>query len=114
MDIKKIFGQNVKKYRKISGYTQMQLAEILDIEQKHVSFIESGNSFPSAGLIMKIADKFGIPPKNLFDFEEPLTINQLKQNIIYMVNNSSDEDITKIHNYISYIFVDKSKNVAKN
>ncbi len=109
MDIKKIFGQNVKKYRKIFGYTQMQLAEILDIEQKHVSFIESGNSFPSAGLIMKIADKFKIPPKNLFDYEEPLTVEQLKQNIIYMLNNSSDADVAKIHNYVSCIFVDRSR-----
>ncbi len=109
MDIKKILGANIKKYRKQNGYTQMKFAEILNVEQKHVSFIESGNSFPSAGLIMKIADVFGIPPKNLFEFAEPLTVEQLKQNIIYMVNHSSDEDINKIHNYISYIFINKSK-----
>ena len=109
MDVKKILGNNVKKYRKLFGYTQMQLAELLDIEQKHVSFIESGNSFPSAALITKIAEKFDIPPKNLFDFEPYPSIEQLKQNIIYMVNNLSDADVDKIHNYVSYIFVARRK-----
>ena len=90
MDIKKILGANIKKYRKQNGYTQMKFAEILNVEQKHVSFIESGNSFPSAGLIMKIADVFGIPPKNLFEFAEPLTVEQLKQ--VMLLSELNDED----------------------
>ena len=45
MDIRKIFGKNVKKYRLKKGYTQEQLAELADIGDKIISPIETGRSF---------------------------------------------------------------------
>ncbi len=103
MEIKQIFGKNLKKYRKAAGYTQMQLSEILNVEQKHISFIESGNSFPSATLISKISEVFKIPPKNLFDFEETLSIEDLKSDIVIMLGKLDYEKISKVHNYVSYL-----------
>ncbi|MBR1424809.1 helix-turn-helix transcriptional regulator [bacterium] len=108
MDIKQIFGKNVKKIRKARGFTQMQFAEIIGVEQKHVSFIESGISFPSAGLISKIADNLEIHPKKLFDSEEPLTLEKLKKNIIQMLDNFNYDEISKIHNYASSLYLDKA------
>lgn len=107
MDIKKILGQNVKKYRKALGLTQMKFAELLNVDQKHVSFIESGNSFPSAGLMTKIAENLNITPKNLFETEVIFSKEQLKENILYIINNISEDDIAKVHNYASYIYLDK-------
>lgn len=108
MDIKKIFGTNVKKYRKALGYTQIQLAEILNVEQKHISFIESGNSFPSAGLISKIAETLNIPPKDLLNYAPDLTIEQMKQDIINILNTAPDKDIEKLHNYAGFICIKNS------
>jgi len=107
MDIKQIFGKNLKKYRKAAGYTQMELSAMLDIEQKHISFIESGNSFPSAALISKIVDIFKIQPKNLFDCEETLSVEDLKKNIISIMEKLDYENIYKIHNYASFLYIDK-------
>ena len=109
MDIKKIFGSNIKKYRKALGYTQIQLAEILNIEQKHISFIESGNSFPSAGLIAKFADTFNIMPSELFNYSPDLSINEMKQNITDFLNTARDKDIEKLHNYAGYICIKNKK-----
>lgn len=45
-----LFGQNVKKYRKLAGLNQEQLAERLGVSQKHLSIIETGAQFASASL----------------------------------------------------------------
>jgi len=45
-----LFGQNVKKYRKLAGLTQEQLSERLGVSQKHLSIIETGAQFASASL----------------------------------------------------------------
>jgi len=45
--IKTIFGANIKHYRKKLRISQEQLAEKLDITQKHLSSIETGANFVS-------------------------------------------------------------------
>ena len=103
MDIKKIFGQNLKKYRNALGYTQMQLAEKINVDQKHISFIESGNSFPSASLIAKISETLNIHPKRFFDTEDKISIDTLKKDIYKIIETLSYDDISKLHNYICFI-----------
>ncbi len=103
MDIKIIFGENVKKYRKQKGITQTQLAEILEVEQKHISFIENGNSFPSSNLIGKIAEALNIAPMKLFSFEDEPTPEEMKNRILALVNNATAKEIEKIYIYTTHI-----------
>ena len=56
IDISKLFGENLRKIRKEANLTQDELSEKLDISQKHLSKIETGNQFASAQLISKIAN----------------------------------------------------------
>ncbi len=62
------FGLNVVYYRKALRVTQLQLAEMLDIERSHISAIELGNVGVSMDLIFKMCEVFGIKPRELFDF----------------------------------------------
>ena len=64
------FGLNVVYYRKAMRKTQLQLAEMLDIERSHISAIELGNVGVSMDLIFKMSEVFGIKPKDLFDFRD--------------------------------------------
>ena len=64
------FGLNVVYYRKALRKTQLQLAELLDIERSHISAIELGNVGVSMDLIFKMCGVFGIKPKELFDFRD--------------------------------------------
>ena len=64
------FGLNVVYYRKAMLVTQLQLAEMLDIERSHISAIELGNVGVSFDLVFKMCDVFGIKPKELFDFRD--------------------------------------------
>jgi DNA-binding XRE family transcriptional regulator len=66
----KKFGLNVVYYRKMHRWTQLQLAEHLDIQRSHISAIELGNAGVSFDLVFKMCEVFNIKPKELFDFRD--------------------------------------------
>lgn len=62
------FGLNVVYYRKRKKLTQLQLAELADIDRSHISAIELGKVGVSFDVIFKLAEVLEIAPKELFDF----------------------------------------------
>ena len=64
------FGLNVVYYRKKKRYTQLQLAELVDIDRSHISAIELGNVGVSFDVIFKLCEVLEIKPKDLFDFRD--------------------------------------------
>ena len=66
LNVKKIFGYNVKYYRKKMGLSQEQLSEILEISPNHLSVIETGGKFVTSRLLEKMVFVFKIPPSLLF------------------------------------------------
>lgn len=62
------FGLNVVFYRKRKKYTQLQLAELIDVDRSHISAIELGNVGVSLDVIFRLAEVLDISPKDLFDF----------------------------------------------
>ena len=66
MNIKEIFGENLKRYRKMSGMTQEELSERLDITPNHLSRIENGKSFITAECLDSLCGIFKITPATLF------------------------------------------------
>lgn len=61
-------GKRIRELRVQKGLTQEKFAELLGIDQRSVSNIECGNTFPSKTLF-KIAEVLEIRLKDLFDFE---------------------------------------------
>jgi len=72
MDIRALFGRNLKVYRKKRRLSQEQLSEIVDISPMHLSKIERGLTFVSADLLEKLSESLEIPAARLFcrDHEE--------------------------------------------
>lgn len=66
MDIRKIFGSNVKKYRLKKGYTQEKLAELAEISDKVISPIETGRSFIKLEDMPKLCEVLEVEPFQLF------------------------------------------------
>lgn len=62
------FGKNLRKYRKLKGLTQEQLAIDLNIEISQISRIERGVINTSIGNINAISKVLKIDIKDLFDF----------------------------------------------
>ena len=55
-----VFGENVRKYRKIANMTQESLAERCDCSIGHIGHIENGNNKPSLDIAVKIANSLGV------------------------------------------------------
>ncbi|GHV80191.1 hypothetical protein AGMMS49944_19820 [Spirochaetia bacterium] len=66
MDIKAIFGANLKHYRKQRQLSQECLSEKLDITPKHLSTLETGAGFVSAELLEKITKILRVSASALF------------------------------------------------
>lgn len=64
------FGLNVVYYRKKKRLTQLQLAELVDVDRSHISAIELGNVGVSFDVIFKLCEVLEIKPKELFDFRD--------------------------------------------
>ena len=64
------FGLNVVYYRKKLRVTQLELAELLDIQRSHISAIELGNVGVSFDMLFKMCEVFNIKTKELFDFRD--------------------------------------------
>ena len=69
-DMYEKFGLNVVYYRKRLKITQLQLAELVDVDRSHISAIELGKVGVSFDVVFKLAEVLQITPKDLFDFRE--------------------------------------------
>jgi transcriptional regulator with XRE-family HTH domain len=66
MNLRQIFINNLKEFRKKEGFTQMKLAELCNTSSSYIGEIEIGRKFPSTEMIEKIADILRIEPYHLF------------------------------------------------
>jgi len=66
MELKQLFGLNLKRYRKQMRLSQEELSEKVNISVKHLSKIERGLTFISADLLEKISTNLGISVARLF------------------------------------------------
>jgi transcriptional regulator with XRE-family HTH domain len=66
MEIKTLFGLNLKHFRKEKRLSQEQLSEKVDISVKHLSKIERGLTFVSADLLAKISNHLEVSVARLF------------------------------------------------
>ena len=66
MDVKKSFGEKVKRLRKSRNLTQEQLAEMIDIAPRNLSRIEVGTSFVKAETLEKLLSALNVTTEELF------------------------------------------------
>lgn len=100
VSIKILFGRKIKECRKKLGLTQAQLAESVNVDDKHISCIESGKNFPSPDLIERLANALMLEPKDLFEFYYLQDNEDLKADLINMLNNLRPDELRLAHKYI--------------
>ncbi|MDD3417736.1 MAG: helix-turn-helix transcriptional regulator, partial [Lachnospiraceae bacterium] len=72
-------GQVIRKYRKIKGITQEEMAGRLGVTAPAVNKWENGNSFPDIMLLAPIARLLGITVDTLLSFHEELSEEEMYQ-----------------------------------
>ena len=102
IDIRKIFGENVKYYRKKAGLSQEQLAEKLEVSPNHLSVIETGGKFVTYKLLEKMVSIFDIMPAALFYVSGTASNDDTIQNKINLIIKTElDSTYKEISNKIS-------------
>ncbi len=92
---KELLGARIREIRKARELTQEQLAEMVDVEQKHISRIEVGKNFPTIDRLERIAEALHVPMGTFFDFMHHSDINECADSIEEMLEGL-DEDSHKI------------------
>ena len=89
---KKQFGQRLKELRMQRGMTQFELAEAVDLHEKHLSRIESGVYFPTFDNFMKIMQVLNLEWKD-FDTKETRENNSLKNKAFKIIQRASEKEL---------------------
>jgi transcriptional regulator with XRE-family HTH domain len=55
------FGRLLKEWRQVRGSSQLDFALSSGISQRHLSFLESGRSRPSRGMVLHLASALAVP-----------------------------------------------------
>ena len=69
-EIKQIYTSNIRKYRKLNGMTQMQLAEAADLSVGFLCDLESGKKYGTLETMVKLSNALKIMPYQLLLPEE--------------------------------------------
>lgn len=67
----KRIGERIRQIRKDSGLSQGELAELIDVEQKHVSRWELGGRVPDVYTLVGLSEALGIPLSELVEELNP-------------------------------------------
>jgi transcriptional regulator with XRE-family HTH domain len=81
-NLKEIFSDNLKYYRKQAGLTQDDFAKSVQTDPVYISYIENGKRFPSIEYIEKMANVLNIESYKLF-LPADLEINSLANDVLY-------------------------------
>lgn len=99
-EIRLLLGKRIKELREKRDLTQQELAELVGIDQRNLSKIECGVTFPSRAL-GDIARALNINLPDLFDFEHiEVTPVQMKEFIRNSVNDLDDNYVTVLYRLI--------------
>ena len=66
--LRRDFGNRLKAIRLDRELTQEEFAELVGISVDFLSLIERGINAPGFDVLEKIADRLGLPVRDLFDF----------------------------------------------
>lgn len=102
MNIKKSLGIRIKSLRKQRNLSQEKLAELVDISQNALSYIETGDNFCTAETLEKIITALKIEPAELFDFGHQKANDELLVEINTMLKNTP-EKIPEVYKIIKAI-----------
>ena len=99
MNAENKLGNKIKELRKSMGFTQQYLAELADIDDKHLSKIENGIHLPNYKTLKKLSE---ILCFNLQDMDNAASKNSITYNPIYqkalrVLNTASNNN--ELQNY---------------
>lgn len=100
MDVKVLLGKRIREYRQKLNLKQSQFAEMLGIDDKHLSRIELGKNMPTAVLLSKLAEVLNIEIKDLFEFSHLDNQEEILEKVRNITENLSKEQLVLTYKYV--------------
>ncbi len=101
MNLKEAFAKRLKEIRKKRGFTQEELAEAVEVAPRHISFIETAKSFPSADLIERLCKTLNINYSELFKSDNEFSREELIENIVAIIKKTDTDKLNYIYKMAS-------------
>ena len=93
-----MFAENLKKFRKLSGFRQDDIAKIIGLDRSAYAYYESGKTEPSIENLKKIAKVLGVDMNTLLGFTVPepeLVVRTNEQNSYSVADKLLEDNIGK-------------------
>lgn len=87
----KDFGEGLKKLRKNKGYSQLELATDLTLDQSYLGLIERNKRIPSIDITISIVNYFGLSVEDFYNIGSCKN-HSPKEDIINKINLLSELD----------------------
>ncbi|HIU87115.1 TPA: helix-turn-helix transcriptional regulator [Candidatus Spyradomonas excrementavium] len=92
MQLKILLGKRIRELRKLRKMTQERLAELVEIDYKNIGKIETGQNYPSAATLEKLAAALGVREFELFEFEHHKEEDVLESQIVEIYKAQTPEN----------------------
>ncbi len=86
-------GQNIRRFRKVQGLTQEQLAERINISVPHMSHIETGGTKLSLPVLVDLSAALGVSTDDLLSEKVSLTRERRYEDIMSVLDDCNDNEL---------------------
>ena len=93
LSLKQKLGIRIKKLRKMKGYSQEKLAEIINMDTPNLSNIECGKRFMTAETLEKLANALNVTERELFDFSDVSPQKYIRPDIDNILNTLKENEL---------------------
>jgi transcriptional regulator with XRE-family HTH domain len=104
-------GEKIKKVREAKGFSQKQVAVMLDMDQSQYSKIENDKTDPTTSTLEKIAKTLGVDVPVLFASDDIFkNVNSADKTLmekIRLIEQLDDKEKVSIYNIIDSLFAKK-------
>ncbi len=104
-NLKLQFGKRIKELRERKKLSQEQLAEMVNMESRHISRIETGNSFTTIENINNIANALNVTISEIFNFNHKQERKILENELINIIKNADNSELEQLYRIIKSVFV---------
>ena len=102
--LKKNIGEKIKLYRKKRGLSQDKLAELVNMEMKSLSRIESGHNYPQCENLVAIANALGVAPWQFYFSDNENNINSMRQELSEVLSYDNQK-VVSLYQYYKLISI---------
>ena len=95
-----LFGLRIKELRDQKGFTQEKLAELIHIDSRTLSRIETGKNFTTFETLEYMAKAFNVDIEDLFSFNHQRSKKYLISDIVNLLDDAEEKNIKLIYKLV--------------